>query len=135
MEIPRHWRLREQRYGLIGEVCPHCDAKIFPPRDICPQCNNKGQEKFQFSGKGTVFSFTTIFDPPAGFEGQTPYNVALIKLDEGPMLTAQLTDIDTQEVSIGMPVEMVTRKLKEDGDRGLIVYGYKFRPCLQTSRL
>lgn len=38
MEVPRHWRLKKQRYQLIGEVCPHCDEKIFPPRDICPRC-------------------------------------------------------------------------------------------------
>jgi hypothetical protein len=25
---------------------------------------------------------------------------------------------------------MVTRKLREDGDRGMLVYGYKFRPAL-----
>ena len=24
MEIPRHWRLKKQRYALVGEVCPHC---------------------------------------------------------------------------------------------------------------
>ena len=41
MEIPRHWRLFKQRYGLIGEECPHCEIKIFPPRDVCPGC---GQE-------------------------------------------------------------------------------------------
>ena len=34
----RHCRLRDQRYQLIGEICPHCGAKIFPPRDICPYC-------------------------------------------------------------------------------------------------
>lgn len=40
MEIPRHWRLKKQRYGLVGEVCPHCDHKIFPPRENapCPNC-------------------------------------------------------------------------------------------------
>ena len=38
MEISRHWRLRKQRYALVGEVCPHCDAKLFPPRDVCPEC-------------------------------------------------------------------------------------------------
>ena len=27
MEISRHWRLQQQRYALVGEVCPHCDAK------------------------------------------------------------------------------------------------------------
>lgn len=38
MEIARHWRLKDQRYRLIGEECPHCEKKIFPPRDICPRC-------------------------------------------------------------------------------------------------
>jgi hypothetical protein len=39
MEAPRHWRLRKQRLALIGEDCPHCSEKIFPPRDICPSCD------------------------------------------------------------------------------------------------
>jgi uncharacterized OB-fold protein len=52
----------------------------------------------------------------------------MVKLEEGPLVTAQLTDIEGQEVEIGMPVEMVTRKLRTDGDEGMIVYGYKFRP-------
>jgi len=79
-----------------------------------------------------VYSFTVMHDAPAGFENTTPYTVALVKLEEGPMVTAQLTDIGEQPVEIGMPVEMVTRKLREDGDeRGMIVYGYKFRPVLR----
>lgn len=40
-EIPRHWRLKKQRYGLVGETCPHCEHKIFPPRDICPNCGDE----------------------------------------------------------------------------------------------
>ena len=56
--------------------------------------------------------------------------MALIKLHEGPLVTAQLTDVDAEDVHIGMPVEMVTRKIKEEGENGLIVYGYKFRPVL-----
>ena len=32
--------------------------------------------------------------------------------------------------NIGMKVEMVTRKLREEGSDGQIVYGYKFRPVL-----
>ncbi len=134
MEIPRHWRLRKQRYGLVGEVCPHCEAKIFPPRDVCPSCGNEARELYTFSGRGEVYSYTTIYEAPSGFEHQVPYTVALIKLEEGPMVTAQLTDVHPQEVRIGMPVEMVTRKLRTDGDeRGLILYGYKFRPRLQEA--
>ena len=131
MEVPRHWRLKKQRYALVGEVCPHCDAKIFPPRDVCPECGGEAKTAFTFSGKGEVYSFTRMMNAPAGFEVQAPYTVALIKLDEGPVVTAQLTDLGDEEVRIGMPVEMVTRRLRSDGDeRGMLVYGYKFRPVI-----
>ena len=129
MEVPRHWRLQKQRYGLVGEVCPHCDAKIFPPRDVCPECGGEAKEPFRFSGRGEVYSYTVMNNAPAGFEHNTPYTVALVKLAEGPTVTAQLTDLGEQPVKIGMPVEMVTRKLRDDGSqRGMLVYGYKFRP-------
>ena len=128
MEIPRHWRLRQQRYGLVGEVCPHCEAKVFPPRDICPSCGQEARTLYAFSGKGEVYSYTTIYEAPAGYDENAPYTVALVKLNEGPMVTAQLTDVGNQPIQIGMPVEMVTRKLSQDGDEGQIVYGYKFRP-------
>jgi hypothetical protein len=49
------------------------------------------------------------------------------------MVTAQLTDLGEQPVAIGMPVEMVTRKLRQDGERGMLVYGYKFRPALAAA--
>jgi uncharacterized OB-fold protein len=128
MEIPRHWRLKKQRYALMGEVCPHCDAKIFPPRDVCPECHGEAKEPFAFSGKGEIYSYTTIYEAPSGYDANAPYTVALVKLNEGPMITAQLTDVDQQSIQIGMPVEMVTRKMRDDGDeRGMIVYGYKFR--------
>ncbi|MGB8251648.1 MAG: Zn-ribbon domain-containing OB-fold protein [Anaerolineaceae bacterium] len=132
MEIPRHWRLKQQRYALVGEVCPHCDAKIFPPRDVCPSCGGEARNVYNFSGKGEVYSFTRMADGPAGFEEQAPYTVALVKLVEGPVVTAQLTDLGDARVEIGMPVEMVTRRIRQDGDeRGMIVYGYKFRPVLR----
>lgn len=132
MDIPRHWRLRKQRYSMVGEVCGHCDAKVFPPRDICPECGEEAKTLYTFSGKGEVYSYTTVFDPPAGFVETTPYTVAMVRLDEGPLVTAQLTDLEDRKVEIGMAVEMVTRKLRSATDeRGMLVYGYKFRPVLQ----
>lgn len=133
MEVSRHWRLQEQRYKLVGETCDNCGVKLFPPRDVCLVCEAPAQELYTFTGLGEVFSYTTIYDPPAGFEHDAPYMVALVKLDEGPIVTAQLTDVNESEVEIGMPVEMVTRKLRSDGEEGMIVYGYKFRPALETA--
>ena len=130
METSRHWRLRQQRYALVGEVCPNCDQRIFPPRDLCPDCGEEARELYQFSGRGEVYSFTTVYQAPAGFEQEAPYPMAMVRLEEGPLVTAQLTDLGDRAVQIGMPVEMVTRKLRADGERGMLVYGYKFRPLL-----
>jgi uncharacterized OB-fold protein len=133
MEITSHWRIKKQRYALVGEVCPHCSAKIFPPRDICPECGDEAKDHYQFSGRGEVYSYTTLYNAPAGYEEQAPYTVAMVQLEEGPLVTAQLTDIDVKEPEVGMPVEMVTRKLGAEGDRGILIYGYKFRPILETA--
>lgn len=79
-----------------------------------------------------MYSYSDVTNPPAGYELDAPYTVALVRLAEGPLVTAQLTDVGKEEVEIGMPVEMVTRKLRSDGDRGVLIYGYKFRPILQA---
>jgi len=130
MGVPQFWRLQNQNYQLVGEECKKCGAKIFPPRDVCPECSKPAYEPYTFSGRGEVYSHTTVYTAPEGYEEYVPYAVALVKLDEGPMVTAQLTDVSPDEVEIGMPVEMVTRKLREFGEDGIILYGYKFRPVL-----
>jgi len=86
-------------------------------------------KKFQFSGRGEIYSHTTVFNAPKGYEKYAPYQIALIRLEEGPLITAQLTDVGENEIEIGTPVEMVTRELNEGGDRGVKIYGYKFRPA------
>jgi len=119
-KVANDWRVKGQRYRLEGEVCEHCGAVIFPPRDVCPACNQPAKTPKTLSGRGEVFSFSTLYNAPEGFEAYVPYTVALIKLEEGPMITAQLTDVAPGEVRIGMPVEMVTRRLRVYGEEGTI---------------
>ena len=128
MDIPRYWRLRNQRYRLEGTKCDLCSAVHFPPRLLCPVCKSNRLKPFLFKGTGRIYSFTTVFQAPDIFDKQIPYVVALIDLEEGIRLTAQLTDVAPDEVEIGMPVKMVIRKIYEDGENGPIQYGYKFRP-------
>ena len=60
----------------------------------------------------------------SGFEQTAPYTMAQVQMEEGPVVTAQLTDHRAQVVEIGMPLEMVTRKIHSNMDeRGIIVYG------------
>lgn len=110
------------------------------------------QEIHRLSGRGEIYSYTTVYDAPKGHEEFAPYHIAWVKLEEGPLITSQLTDFDFTEkeveikgekrtireypqLGIGTPVEMVTRRLKVSGDkdRGMLVYGYKFRPVLEMA--
>jgi uncharacterized OB-fold protein len=127
-DVPRNWRLREQRYRLEASRCTGCAALHFPPRAICPSCRSREMQPHNLSGRGTVYSYTLVYQAPEGFGDYVPYAVALVDLEEGPRLTAQLTDVNLDEVEIGMPVELVIRKWSEQGEEGMIVYGYKFRP-------
>jgi uncharacterized OB-fold protein len=128
MDLARNWRLKDQRYRLEGNVCADCGARFFPPREVCSECRSRNLKPHEFSGRGELYSFTTLYQAPLGFEGGVPYAVGMVKLDEGPMVEAQLTDVNPSDLKVGLRVEMVTRKLREFGQEGLIVYGYKFRP-------
>ena len=132
MDLPRYHRLTSAYYRLEGQRCTDCGAVKFPPRGTCGACSKKTLETYRFSGRGTVYSFAEVAQAPKGFEA--PYTVALVELEEGVRVTAQLTDVDADEVEIGMPVEMVTRRLQEKGPHGYLVYGYKFRPVLEQRR-
>ncbi|MFC1642642.1 Zn-ribbon domain-containing OB-fold protein [Myxococcota bacterium] len=130
MEAPRHWRTQAARYALMGATCQKCGTLACPPRTLCTECNGRTSEPHRLSGLGKVYSYSTLLQGPNGFAEFAPYTVALIQLKEGPMVAAQLTDVDREELRIGLPVEMVTRRLRDDDPDGIVLYGYKFRPRL-----
>ena len=132
MAIPRFWREIPSRYNLYGSRCGNCGALDFPPRTVCPRCGRKSVGKMQrikLKGKGTVVSYTVIHDAPEQFELMKPYVLAIIEMEEGCRLTSQIIDVDAAQVKIGMPVEAAFRKLGQEGESGIIHYGYKFRPA------
>jgi len=126
--LPRFWRKIKYRYDLVGTYCESCGRYYYPPRNFCPACRRRSNiKKVQFSGKGEVVSYTVIHDAPEDLKQQKPYVIALIKLDEGPVITSQLV-CDPEEVKIGMRVKKAFRKYGEDGEAGIIYYGTKFVP-------
>jgi uncharacterized OB-fold protein len=84
-------------------------------------------ETCALKGAGTVESYTVIYAPPPHFEGEEPYAFALIKMDEGCYLEGQIVDTEPDELDIGLRVTACFRRIYEDGNRGAIQYGYKFR--------
>jgi len=131
MTTPRYWRDNPSRYNLIGVRCGSCDRIFFPPRMVCPECHRKSigrMERIKLKGEGEVYSFSVVHDSPSQFELLKPYVVAMVRLDEGIMVTGQVIDVDPSEVSIGMRVRTTLRRLGEEGPGGVIHYGYKFIP-------
>ncbi len=56
MEIPRHWRLRKQRYSMQGGICPGCETKMFPAREICPNCGYGSQGPIELNDSEALYS-------------------------------------------------------------------------------
>jgi uncharacterized OB-fold protein len=130
--VSRFWREIPQRYNLMANKCGECGNVYFPPREACPYCRRKSMGNMidlKLSGKGTVITYTVIHVGPEDFEEQVPYPIAIIKLDEGPKITAQIIDCKPYDVKIGMKVQSTFRKIQQDGSTGAIYYGYKFRLC------
>jgi uncharacterized protein len=135
MTVSKTWRKHKEHYLLAGARCNECKELIFPSREVCRRCSSTNLSEHIFRPFGEIITFTVIRTQINDPEGENidiparniPYVLAIIKLDEGPRLTAQVVECSAEELKIGRKVEMVFRKLNEKGDRGIIEYGYKFR--------
>ncbi len=121
-----------QRYRLIGQVCTKCHAKVFPPKASCPSCGGEALQPHALNPRGRLHSFTIIARgaAPTEFleqqEAQGEYAIGLVQLEDGPRITAQITDVEPGALEVEMPVGLVLRKLYRQ--EGIVRYGMKFRP-------
>lgn len=130
MSVPRYWRNQIPRYRLIGTECISCGTRYFPSRPIC-SCGSTDFKKYNLAERGEVITWTIITNSPVGFEKYVPYVVALIELEDGIRILSQVVDVSPRDVTTGMKVEAVFRRVKEDGNDGILQYGYKFRPIIE----
>jgi len=125
----RYWREIPQRYRCEAAKCTGCGKVFFPPRLVCRECRGRTFETVTLARAGTVETFTVIRIPPTGFGDETPYAVGIVKLDDGVKITAQIVDVDPEAIAIGDRVTMEFRRVQEDGESGILCYGYKFVPA------
>jgi uncharacterized OB-fold protein len=84
------------RDGLkIGELriqtCHACGTHMLYPRHRCITCGSNNLGWTVSSGKGVLHTFTVVRAvAPAGFEGDLPYGLGVVKLEEGVQLMARL---------------------------------------------
>jgi uncharacterized OB-fold protein len=94
--------------------CTHCDRLRYPAGMVCPECLSGEAEWQSLSGRGKVFSFVVFHRAyhPA-WEGKVPYNVALIELDEGPIMLSNVVSIDNAKLEVGLPVQAFFEAIDE----------------------
>lgn len=88
--------------------CNACGQFWFPPSQSCPHCLAADFAWTPVSGRGTVFSFVVfhrVYHP--AYEGDVPYVVALIALEEGPRMLSNVVGIPPDQVRCDMPVKVV----------------------------
>jgi len=87
------------------QKCTGCGRFRYPPAQFCPACLSENASWAPACGRGTVFSFIIVhqlYHP--GFRDDLPYNVAIVALDEGPRITANITGCRNEDVRVGMLV-------------------------------
>src|SRR5258708_18540434 len=113
MDLPRYPRLRPAYSRLEGQRCAACGKVQCPPRSACRACRERDLEPYRLSGRGTVYSHAEDAQAPRGFAA--PYAVALIPLEEVPLVTAQLPDVEAPHVTLAASAETETRPLQAHG--------------------
>ncbi len=88
----------------------------FWPRAISVATGQQNLEWRIVSGLGRIYSFTVTHVPTPGFEDRGPYPVALVELDEGVRIIANLVNVDPAALAIGQRVKVAFEKLGPDAD-------------------
>lgn len=104
VESEAFWQgCREGR--LLIQKCG--DHYQFPPTSYCTHCLADAPQWIEASGRGSVFSWIVVHVPiPAAiYADQVPYITALVTLEEGPRICANLTGIAPENVRDGLSVE------------------------------
>lgn len=125
----RYWREIPQRYRMEAEKCKKCGKIYFPPRVICPECKSREFEQVKLKDEGTLLTYTVIRVGPSQFVNQTPYAMGIVKLDDGINILTQIVDCEPDQIQTGMKLKLEFRKIQQDGEAGILCYGYKCVPA------
>ena len=102
------------REGVLRvQRCDACGSYEFIPQAVCTKCQADELGWGESSGRGSVYSHTTVHRPPRP-EFDAPYVVAIVELEEGWHMLTNLVDCRPEEVAIGLPVEVDFRAVSDE---------------------
>jgi uncharacterized OB-fold protein len=102
------------RGELRMQRCLACGHIRHPIQALCPVCLSAEVEWHRLSGRGTVFAkvvYQRAFNP--AWAADTPYNVVLVQLDEGPRMYSNIVGSPNDAFAIGDAVEVVFERIAD----------------------
>jgi hypothetical protein len=115
-----------QRGELLMQWCDDCQQFAGYPKIFCPHCYSSSLTWRVASGKGHVYTFSTVVsNPPSTFLDDLPYTIAIIDLPEGPRFLTRLVNVDPEAVYCGMPVRLQPHRVDDD----IVMPFFEFDPA------
>jgi 3-hydroxy-3-methylglutaryl CoA synthase len=113
-----------QTIRFHGSECQQCGTRHFPMVQTCVRCEKSDSLKqVALQRTGRIFTYAIDHLAASPFP---PTTMAVVDLDGGGRIYCEVVDTEPETVHIGMPVELVMRRLREGG--GLYHYYWKCRP-------
>jgi uncharacterized OB-fold protein len=116
-----------ERGELLLRHCAACGQFSRPQARSCGQCRSADLSWAPAAGLGTVVSWSVVHGRAVDGEAPPPTMVAIVELDEGPWLHAQLVDVGPGPVSGGQRV--TARFERAEGGEAVPVFGPVFGPA------
>jgi uncharacterized OB-fold protein len=89
---------------LLIEKCGSCGTPRHPPSPMCGRCQSLEVEIVEASGRGKVLSWLVSKHPTR--PDDAPRLVVRLELDEGVFLIANLVGAESDELTVGAPVQV-----------------------------
>ena len=105
------WEALQEGKFLVT-ACKNCSRLSFPPRSVCPACSHQELDWQEVSGRGKLYSLTTVHAGPPDLMANGPYSGAIIDLDENIRLVTEW--IGDPSVKLDTAVELVITRY-DDG--------------------
>ena len=100
--------------NLLIQYCKESGKPQWYPRPVSLATGRRNLEWREVCGRGKVYSWTVTYSAWPGHEDRVPYICALVELDEGVRMLANLLNVKGEDVKIGMPVQLCWERLSDE---------------------
>lgn len=105
--ITEEWRDGLERGQFLIQFCKVCGIHQYYPREHCMASPGSELEWVPSSGRGVLYTYTVVRRTPnAEFQGDVPYVLGIVDLEEGVRITTRISGVDADRVTCGMPVSV-----------------------------